>query len=161
MPHHASIALSRKTDFMIPSGIRLDLYSTTLNLPGDVIIPLLRLSKIVIEQDSGDEVIIRPGYSLSIEGRLSEGFKPWWLNLMDLLMKCGLSHCNQHYFYNRKVRVASIPLTNVSSRIATCSASFPIVLWLSQGCCRERWNTSESTPRSIEILSVGIWRHAK
>ncbi|GMF63245.1 unnamed protein product [Phytophthora fragariaefolia] len=42
MPHHAGVDLIRGTDFMIPAGIRLDLYNSTARLPDEVEIPLIK-----------------------------------------------------------------------------------------------------------------------
>ncbi|GMF45670.1 unnamed protein product [Phytophthora fragariaefolia] len=42
MPHHAGVDLILGTDFMIPAGIRLDLYNSTARLPDEVEIPLIK-----------------------------------------------------------------------------------------------------------------------
>ncbi|GMF27707.1 unnamed protein product [Phytophthora fragariaefolia] len=42
MPHHAGVDLILGTDFMIPAGIRLDLYNSTARLPDKVEIPLIK-----------------------------------------------------------------------------------------------------------------------
>ncbi|GMF52177.1 unnamed protein product [Phytophthora fragariaefolia] len=42
MPHHAGVDLILGTDFMIPAGIRLDLYYSTARLPDEVEIPLVK-----------------------------------------------------------------------------------------------------------------------
>jgi predicted aspartyl protease len=41
MDHHAGVDLILGTDFMIPAGIRLDLFNSTAKLPDEVVIPLL------------------------------------------------------------------------------------------------------------------------
>ncbi|GMF51130.1 unnamed protein product [Phytophthora fragariaefolia] len=42
IPHHAGVDLILGTDFMIPAGIRLDLYNSTARLPDEVEIPLIK-----------------------------------------------------------------------------------------------------------------------
>ncbi|KAI9996136.1 hypothetical protein PInf_013519 [Phytophthora infestans] len=42
MPHHAGVDLILGTDFMIPAGIRLDLYNSAVKLPDEMVIPLIR-----------------------------------------------------------------------------------------------------------------------
>ncbi|GMF53608.1 unnamed protein product [Phytophthora fragariaefolia] len=42
MPHHAGVDMILGTDFMIPAGIRLDLYNSTARLPEEVGIPLIK-----------------------------------------------------------------------------------------------------------------------
>ncbi|KAI9981746.1 hypothetical protein PInf_009515 [Phytophthora infestans] len=44
MPHHAGVDLILGTDFMIPDGIRLDLYNSSVKLPDEMVIPLIRSS---------------------------------------------------------------------------------------------------------------------
>ncbi|KAI9986081.1 hypothetical protein PInf_024939 [Phytophthora infestans] len=44
MPHHAGVDLILGTDFMIPAGIRLDLYISAVKLPDEIVIPLIRSS---------------------------------------------------------------------------------------------------------------------
>lgn len=40
--HHAGVDLILGTDFMIPAGIRLDLYNWAVKLPDEVVVPLIR-----------------------------------------------------------------------------------------------------------------------
>jgi hypothetical protein len=43
MPHHAGVDLILGTDFMIPSGIRLDLYNVTAKLPDEIAVPFIEV----------------------------------------------------------------------------------------------------------------------
>ena len=61
MPHHAGVDLILGTDFMIPSGIRLDLYNATAKLPDEIAIPLLKSAREVDETTYGHELLkVRP-----------------------------------------------------------------------------------------------------
>ena len=51
MPHHAGVDLILGTDFMIPAGIRLDLYNATAKLPEGIVVPLLKSARFVDPQD--------------------------------------------------------------------------------------------------------------
>ncbi|GMF46710.1 unnamed protein product [Phytophthora fragariaefolia] len=42
MDHHAGVDLILGTDFMIPAGIRLDLYNSLAKLPDEVVVPLIK-----------------------------------------------------------------------------------------------------------------------
>uniref|UniRef100_M4C0Z0 Uncharacterized protein n=1 Tax=Hyaloperonospora arabidopsidis (strain Emoy2) TaxID=559515 RepID=M4C0Z0_HYAAE len=75
MPHHAGVDLILGTDFMIPAGIRLDLFNATAKLPDEIAIPLLRSVREVDESTHGDEVIGGPTESIDIESLLFEEFQ--------------------------------------------------------------------------------------
>ncbi|POM78676.1 LOW QUALITY PROTEIN: Hypothetical protein PHPALM_3771 [Phytophthora palmivora] len=53
MSHHAGVDLILGTDFMIPAGIRLDLYNSAAKLPDEVVVPLLRSLKDTNDQTYG------------------------------------------------------------------------------------------------------------
>ncbi|KAI9986094.1 hypothetical protein PInf_024966 [Phytophthora infestans] len=53
MPHHAGVNLILGTDFMIPAGIRLDLYSSAVKLPDEMVIPLIRSSNAPTKTEFG------------------------------------------------------------------------------------------------------------
>ncbi|KAI9982062.1 hypothetical protein PInf_008115 [Phytophthora infestans] len=56
MPHHAGVDLILGTDFMIPAGIRLDLYNSAVKLPDEIVIPLIRSSNAPTKTEFGPNV---------------------------------------------------------------------------------------------------------
>ena len=74
MPHHAGVDLILGTDFMIPAGIRLDLFNATAKLSDEIAIPLLRSARDIGATSYGDEVTGRPSSALDAESRSYEEF---------------------------------------------------------------------------------------
>ncbi|GMF49053.1 unnamed protein product [Phytophthora fragariaefolia] len=75
MPHHAGVDLILGTDFMIPAGIRLDLYNSTARLPDEVEIPLIKSRSAWLTAPTyGDRVSDGPAESLSIPARMIAEF---------------------------------------------------------------------------------------
>ncbi|KAI9981163.1 hypothetical protein PInf_010793 [Phytophthora infestans] len=65
MPHHAGVDLILGTDFMIPAGIRLDLYNSAVKLPDEIMIPLIRSSNAPTKTEFGPNphgVLANEGY---------------------------------------------------------------------------------------------------
>ncbi|KAI9994056.1 hypothetical protein PInf_016619 [Phytophthora infestans] len=52
MTHHAGVDLILGTDFMIPAGVRLDLYNSSVKLPDEMVIPLIRSSNTPTKTDA-------------------------------------------------------------------------------------------------------------
>ncbi|KAI9980323.1 hypothetical protein PInf_026455 [Phytophthora infestans] len=57
MPHHAGVDLILGTDFMIPAGIRLDLYNSAVKLPDEMVIPLIRSSNAPTKTEFGPNIL--------------------------------------------------------------------------------------------------------
>ncbi|GMF57299.1 unnamed protein product [Phytophthora fragariaefolia] len=75
MPHHAGVDLILGTDFMIPAGIRLDLYNSTARLPDEVEIPLIKSRGVwLTEPTYGDRISDGPAESLIIPARMIAEF---------------------------------------------------------------------------------------
>ncbi|GMF57387.1 unnamed protein product [Phytophthora fragariaefolia] len=73
--HHTGVDLILGTDFMIPAGIRLDLYNSTARLPDEVEIPLIKSRGAwLAEPTYGDRVSDGPAESLSIPARMIAEF---------------------------------------------------------------------------------------
>ena len=53
LPHHAGVDLILGTDFMIPAGVRLNLFDSTAKLPDEIVVVLLKSSKQGDEHDMG------------------------------------------------------------------------------------------------------------
>ncbi|POM61378.1 hypothetical protein PHPALM_29614 [Phytophthora palmivora] len=57
------------TDFMIPAGIRLDLYNSAAKLPGEVVVPLLRTLKDTDDQTYGLQTADGPTEAICLSDR--------------------------------------------------------------------------------------------
>ncbi|KAL4127694.1 hypothetical protein PRIC2_006693 [Phytophthora ramorum] len=136
MPHHAGVDLILGTDFMIPAGIRLDLYNSTAKLPDEVVVPLIKSSRDFDETEYGREVIGGPPESLDITSRAIAQFKlrrrqpsesthELWVRQMK-----GVIPTIEH---NAKGRAVRVLLTNISSRLTWCPAHFPVIMWIPHG----------------------------
>ncbi|KAI9995239.1 hypothetical protein PInf_012290 [Phytophthora infestans] len=75
MPHHAGVDLILGTDFMIPAGIRLDLYNSAVKLPDEMVIPLIGSSNAPTKTKFGPNVPCGPRDGLTIESRMTAEFK--------------------------------------------------------------------------------------
>ncbi|GMF52226.1 unnamed protein product [Phytophthora fragariaefolia] len=137
MPHHAGVDLILGTDFMIPAGIRLDLYNSTARLPDEVEIPLIKSrSAWLTESTYGDRVSDGPAESLSIPARMraeftlrrkqpSEDTHEFWVRRPK-----GWIPTDAHSSRGKPTRVL---LTNVSGKPVWCPAHFPVILWAPHG----------------------------
>ncbi|KAI9994780.1 hypothetical protein PInf_011611 [Phytophthora infestans] len=63
------------TDFMIPAGIRLDLYNSAVKLPDEMVIPLIPSSNAPTKTEFGPNVPCGPPDGLTIESRMTAEFK--------------------------------------------------------------------------------------
>ncbi|GMF61286.1 unnamed protein product [Phytophthora fragariaefolia] len=137
MPHHAGVDLILATDFMIPAGIRLDLYNSTARLPDEVEIPLIKSrSAWLAEPTYGDRVSDGPAESLSIPARMiaeftlrrkqpSEDTHEFWVSRTKAWIPT-VAHSSR----GKPTRVL---LTNVSGKPVWCPAHFPVILWAPHG----------------------------
>ncbi|POM60892.1 hypothetical protein PHPALM_30192 [Phytophthora palmivora] len=75
MPHHAGVDLILGTDFMIPAGIRLDLYNSAAKLPDEVVVPLLRSLKDTDDQTYGLQTADGPTEAVCLSDRATAEFK--------------------------------------------------------------------------------------
>jgi hypothetical protein len=137
MDHHAGVDLILGTDFMIPAGIRLDLFNSTAKLPDEVVIPLLKSQS--AEQCTpsyGSEVVGGPPESLTIPSRCTAEFRlskrapsttthELWIRRTKDWIPTAI-----HNSRGRKVKVL---VTNVSDRLIWCPAHFPVVVWIPHG----------------------------
>jgi len=137
MDHHAGVDLILGTDFMIPAGIRLDLFNSTAKLPDEVVIPLLKSQS--AEQctpSDGSEVAGGPPESLTIPSRCTAEFRLskrapsttthelWIRRAKDWIPTA---------IHNSRGREVKVLVTNVSDRLIWCPAHFPVVVWIPHG----------------------------
>ena len=133
MPHHAGVDLIFGTDFMIPAGIRMDLFKARAKLPDEISIPLLRSARDIDDTAYGNEVTGGPASALDVESRLYEEFLLWRnqpSKLIHVLWIRRLPSLVPTVIYNRKWMATRVRLTNVSTKSASCPSHYPIVIWL-------------------------------
>ncbi|GMF22442.1 unnamed protein product [Phytophthora fragariaefolia] len=114
MPHHVGVDLILGTDFMIPAGIRLDLYNSTARLPDEVEIPLIKSrSAWPTEPTYGDRVSGGPAESLSIPARM----------IAEFTLRRKQPREDTHEFWVRRTK----------DWIPTVSHSSRVILWVPHG----------------------------
>ncbi|GMF57254.1 unnamed protein product [Phytophthora fragariaefolia] len=137
MPHHAGVDLILGTDFMIPAGIRLDLYNSTARLPNEVEIPLIKSRSAWLTKPTyGDRVSDGPTESLSIPARM----------IAEFTLRRKQPSEDTHEFWVRRTKdwiptvahssrgkPSRVLLTNVSGKPVWCPAHFPVILWAPHG----------------------------
>ncbi|EGZ27554.1 hypothetical protein PHYSODRAFT_247090 [Phytophthora sojae] len=69
MDHGAGVDVVLGTDFVIPAGVRLDLFHATARLPDEVSIPLIKTLNMLNDQGEGPHVNGGPSEDLTIESR--------------------------------------------------------------------------------------------
>ncbi|GMF52379.1 unnamed protein product [Phytophthora fragariaefolia] len=132
MPHHAVVDLILGTDFMMPAGVRLDLYNSTARLPDDVEIPLIKTrSACFTEPTYGDRVSDGPAESLSIPAgrprrkQLREDTHAFWVSrTRDWITTVA---------HSSRGKLTRVLLANVSGKPVRRPAHFPVILWAPHG----------------------------
>ncbi|GMF46171.1 unnamed protein product [Phytophthora fragariaefolia] len=66
MPHYAGVDVILGTDFMIPAGVRLDLFRSTMKNPEEVVVPLIKSQREVDEQSLTKHVPGSPNDALDV-----------------------------------------------------------------------------------------------
>ncbi|KAG3123452.1 hypothetical protein PI124_g23270 [Phytophthora idaei] len=68
MAHSAGVDVVLGTDFMIPAGIRLDLFHEAAQLPNEIRIPLVKTKNMLDSEEHGSHVNAGPSEQLDIPG---------------------------------------------------------------------------------------------
>ncbi|GMF48452.1 unnamed protein product [Phytophthora fragariaefolia] len=76
MDHGAGVDVVLGTDFMIPAGVRLDLFQATARLPDEVEIPLIKTRRMADTREEGPRVPDGPTEVLTIPGHESRDYRP-------------------------------------------------------------------------------------
>ncbi|GMF39356.1 unnamed protein product [Phytophthora fragariaefolia] len=76
MDHRAGVDVVLGTDFMIPAGVRLDLFHATAQLSDEVEIPLIRTQRMADTLEEGAHVPGGPTEVLTIPGHESRDYRP-------------------------------------------------------------------------------------
>ncbi|KAE8879555.1 hypothetical protein PF002_g29962 [Phytophthora fragariae] len=69
MDHSAGVDVVLGIDFMVPAGIRLDLFHGAARLPDEVVVPLLKSKELEESVSYGNQVVGGPTELLAIPGR--------------------------------------------------------------------------------------------
>ncbi|OWY92810.1 LOW QUALITY PROTEIN: hypothetical protein PHMEG_00038030, partial [Phytophthora megakarya] len=123
MEHSAGVDVVLGTDFMIPAGVRLDLFHGTARLPDEVTVPLVKSANIVDDDPYGAQVVGGPTEDLYIprgewrEFRLSRkrpsrATHELWIRRTKHMVPTVLE--------SRRGKPVWIRLTNVSDGTARC-----------------------------------------
>ncbi|GMF27873.1 unnamed protein product [Phytophthora fragariaefolia] len=76
MDHGAGVDVVLGSDFMIPAGVRLDLFHATTRLPDEFEIPIIKLQRMADTREEGSHVPDRPTEVLTIPGHESRDYRP-------------------------------------------------------------------------------------
>ncbi|GMF45677.1 unnamed protein product [Phytophthora fragariaefolia] len=136
MDHHAGVNLILGTDFMIPAGIRLDLYNSLAKLPDEVVVPLIKSQNLTDDPRKGLQITDGPTETICLPGRLTAEFRIrrrqpaesthelWVRRTKDWIPTVVL---------NRSGRATRVLLTSVKPSLTWCPAHFPVLNWTPHG----------------------------
>ncbi|KAE9298831.1 hypothetical protein PR003_g23131 [Phytophthora rubi] len=136
MDHGAGVDVVLGTDFMIPAGVRLDMFHATARLPDEVSIPLIKTLNMQDDRGEGPHVTGGPTEDLLVpsqefaEYRLSrvrppaDTHKVWVRRTKALLPTVVLS---------QRGKLVRMRLTNISNQLTSCSAHSPVLIWVPVG----------------------------
>ncbi|OWZ08857.1 hypothetical protein PHMEG_00018535 [Phytophthora megakarya] len=166
MDHSAGSEVMLGTDFMIPAGIRLDLFNATANLPGEEMVRLVK--SLSADEDSAEGMHVTGGPTKSlqipagewIEFRLQKR-KPslvthdLWVRRTDALIPTITRF--------RKGQPTLVRLTNITNRVVYCPTHLDVIArkldeYLSDGddslSQDEQWSI-EPVARSVDSATDG------
>ncbi|KAI9998245.1 hypothetical protein PInf_002605 [Phytophthora infestans] len=136
MAHSAGVDVVLGTDFIIPAGIRLDLFHGAAQLPHEVQIPLIKTKNMIDSEEYGSHVNAGPPERLDIQAHE-------WREYRLAKRQVGLE---EHVLWVRRTnklipsvtrfrrgRPQSIRLTNVSDRTVYLPAHDSIAMWIPDG----------------------------
>ncbi|GMF43550.1 unnamed protein product [Phytophthora fragariaefolia] len=136
MDHGAGVDVVLRTDFMIPAGVRLDLFHATARLPDEVEIPLIKTQRMADTREEGPHVPDGPAEVLNIPGHESRDYRPMrqpptnethelWVQRTKKLIPKVVEF--------RRCRPRRVRVTNISDRLVTCPVHLPLLLWVTRG----------------------------
>ncbi|GMF38644.1 unnamed protein product [Phytophthora lilii] len=135
MDHNAGVDVVLGTDFMIPAGVRLDLFNATAKLPDEVMVPLIKIQN-MIDETEGSHVVGGPTEVLQIPEREWRDFRLQrrqppptthvvWIRSTETFVPTITR------FY--KQRPARVRLTNLTDKLVSCPVHLPVVVWVPAG----------------------------
>ncbi|OWY99891.1 LOW QUALITY PROTEIN: hypothetical protein PHMEG_00029032 [Phytophthora megakarya] len=135
---NAKVTLVRDhgTDFMIPAGIRLDLFNATAKLPGEEMVPLVK--SLSADEDSAEGMHVTGGPTKSLPRPAGE-----WIEFRLQTRKPSLgTHdvCVRRtaaliptIIRFRKGQPTLVRLTNITDRVVYCPAHLDGIAWVPRG----------------------------
>ncbi|POM80886.1 Hypothetical protein PHPALM_1217 [Phytophthora palmivora] len=136
MPHHAGVDLILGTDFMIPAGIRLDLYNSAVKLPDEVVVPLLRSLKDTDDQTYGLQTADGPTEPVCLSDRATAEFKLLRKQPSELTHELWVRRTDDWIptiAMNAKGNATKVYLTSTRPTSVWYPVHFPVVIWLPHG----------------------------
>ncbi|KAG2765214.1 hypothetical protein Pcac1_g23208 [Phytophthora cactorum] len=136
LPHNGGVDVVLRMDFMIPAGVRLDLYRSKSMLSGETTLTLLKSKKIEANPVGRREVPCRSPRGLRVEAHECADFSlqknrptaethALWVRRTEKLISTLLS--------NRRGDLAKVCLTKVAGRDTTCDVFTDFVVWVPHG----------------------------
>ncbi|OWY90423.1 hypothetical protein PHMEG_00041453, partial [Phytophthora megakarya] len=136
MEHSAGSEVVLGTDFMIPAGIRLDLFHATAKLPDEVMIPLVKAQNFDEDIPEGMHVPGGPNDNLQIaagewadfrlqRNKPSLGTHDVWVRRTPALIPTITKF--------RKGQPKWVRLTDISHHTEYCPAHLSVVMWVQRG----------------------------
>ncbi|KAE8906913.1 hypothetical protein PF010_g27311 [Phytophthora fragariae] len=133
MDHHAGVDLILGTDFMIPAGIRLDLYNSKAKLPDEIEINLIKSASAHEDTEYGNTICGGPTEAVVVASRLTAEFKlqrrppdatthELWVRRVNQLVPT--------VRFTHNGRPSRVLLTNTGEKPGSCPAHFPVVQWV-------------------------------
>ncbi|KAE8962644.1 hypothetical protein PF011_g29308 [Phytophthora fragariae] len=133
MDHHAGVDLILGTDFMIPAGIRLDLYNSKAKLPDEIEINLIKSASAREDTEYGNTFCGGPTETVDVASRLTAEFKlqrrppdatthELWVRRVNQLVPT--------VRFTHNGRPSRVLLTNTGGKPGSCPAHFPVVQWV-------------------------------
>ncbi|KAE9002807.1 hypothetical protein PR002_g17529 [Phytophthora rubi] len=152
MDHGAGVDVVLGTDFMIPAGVRLDMFYATARLPDEVSIPLIKTLNIQDDRREGPHVNGGPTENLLVPSR---GFAEYrtprsqpssdthevWVRRTKALLPTVVK--------SQRGKLVRVRLTNISNRPTSCPAHFPVLMWVPIG----------DLPKSDGYVRIGSSRY--
>ncbi|KAE9289635.1 hypothetical protein PR003_g25503 [Phytophthora rubi] len=133
MDHLAGVDLILGTDFMIPAGIRLDLYNSKAKLSDEIEINLIKSASAREDTEYGNTICGGPTEAVDVESRLIAEFKlqrrppdatthELWVQRVNKLVPT--------VRFTHNGRPSRVLLTNTGEKPGSCPAHFPVVQWV-------------------------------
>ncbi|GMF53777.1 unnamed protein product [Phytophthora fragariaefolia] len=136
MGHHAGVDLILGTDFMIPAGIRLDLYNALAKLPDEVVVPLINFLNSADDPKGGLQITDGPTETICSPGRVTAEFRARRKQPAESTHELWVRRTRDWIpivVLNKHGKVARVLLTNTKLSMTWCPAHFPVLSWAPHG----------------------------
>ncbi|GMF44536.1 unnamed protein product [Phytophthora fragariaefolia] len=130
MDHHAGVVLILGADFMIPAGIRLDLYNALAKLLDKVVSPLIKSLNSTDDPKGGLQITDGPTETICLPGRVTAEFRARRRQLTESTHELWVRRTRDWIpivVRDKHGKVARVPLTSTKSSMTWCPAHFPVL----------------------------------